>query len=183
MLRSSWPSWILLLFGLLGACYKKSKIETTPFVGAPSADTQATGRRSHFAWEVSTTASPERVWSVWTDVARWPTWDTELERASLKGDFISGSQGELKGKGSPVSVFWLEDVQPQKGYQVITRLPLGSRLVIERTLFVTPGGTRFRHEISFHGAFGRLLALMVGDNYRRALPRVMDNIRVLAEAP
>src|SRR6266536_1010360 len=38
-----------------------------------------------------TTAAPEAVWRVWSDVARWPEWNADLERAELSGPFAAGS--------------------------------------------------------------------------------------------
>ena len=40
-----------------------------------------------FDYSVETTAPPEKIWSAWTDVERWPQWDTELASASLDGSF------------------------------------------------------------------------------------------------
>ena len=40
---------------------------------------------------VETTASPAAVWRVWSDVERWPRWNTDLERAELSGPFAVGS--------------------------------------------------------------------------------------------
>ena len=40
---------------------------------------------------IETTASPEKVWSLWTDVAAWPRWNEDLDRAELTGPFAEGS--------------------------------------------------------------------------------------------
>ena len=40
---------------------------------------------------IETTASPAAVWRLWSDVARWPDWNTDLERAELSGPFAAGS--------------------------------------------------------------------------------------------
>jgi hypothetical protein len=143
---------------------------------------KATGSRRHFAWELRTNATTSQLWQVWTDVPQWPRWDTELESASLQGDFITGSQGALKAKGSPASTFYLEDVVPEQRYRVVTVLPLGGKLIIERALVVDGEAIRFTHEVYFEGAFGRFLAIFVGNKYREALPLVMESIRTLAEA-
>ena len=145
-------------------------------------EARAIGSRHRFSWELRTKATASQLWEVWTDVSEWPRWDSALESASLKGDFLTGAQGTLKAKGSPASRFYLEGVEPEKKYRMVTALPLGGRLIIERRLVVELEGLRFTHEVSFEGAFGRLLALLVGARYRRALPRVMDNLRTLTEA-
>jgi hypothetical protein len=142
----------------------------------------ATGTRHHFAWELCTKATASQLWQVWTDVSQWPRWDTELESASLQGDFITGSQGALKAKGSPASTFYLEDVVPEQKYRIVTVLPLGGKLIIERSLVFDGEAIRFTHEVCFKGAFGRFLAIFIGNKYREALPLVMESIRTLAEA-
>jgi uncharacterized protein YndB with AHSA1/START domain len=40
---------------------------------------------------IETTAAPEAVWRAWTDVARWPEWNADIERIEMKGPFAVGS--------------------------------------------------------------------------------------------
>jgi uncharacterized protein YndB with AHSA1/START domain len=143
---------------------------------------QATGSRSAFVHDLETRASPEAVWRVWTEVAAWPSWDTELESARLDGSFLAGARGILKGKGSPEAKFVIDAVETGRRYRFVTLLPLGGRLVIERTLTPLERGTRFRHDVRFEGFGGAVLSLFLGHGYRAALPGVMERIKVLAEA-
>ena len=38
-----------------------------------------------------TTAAPEAIWRMWSDLERWPEWNADLERAQLSGRFAPGS--------------------------------------------------------------------------------------------
>ncbi len=40
---------------------------------------------------IETTATPEAVWRLWSDVPRWPEWNGDLEQAELSGPFAAGS--------------------------------------------------------------------------------------------
>ncbi len=40
---------------------------------------------------IETTAAPEAVWGLWSDVPRWPEWNADLERATLSGPFAARS--------------------------------------------------------------------------------------------
>src|SRR5689334_20120487 len=40
---------------------------------------------------IETTAAPEAVWRLWSDVGDWPRWNADLERAALSGPFAEGS--------------------------------------------------------------------------------------------
>jgi len=133
-----------------------------------------------FDHTVQTTASPAQIWALWTDVARWPDWDTELASASLRGDFGLGATGTLKPKSGPASGFTITDLTPGEGYAFDIRLPL-CRLRIERRLAREAGGTSFTHEISFEGPMSFVFGALLGGRYRRALPGVMGNLRREAE--
>jgi hypothetical protein len=40
---------------------------------------------------VETSASPEAIWRLWSDVAGWPDWNDDIERIEISGAFAVGS--------------------------------------------------------------------------------------------
>jgi uncharacterized protein YndB with AHSA1/START domain len=40
---------------------------------------------------IETTASPESIWRLWSDVATWPEWNADIERIEISGPFAAGS--------------------------------------------------------------------------------------------
>jgi hypothetical protein len=38
-----------------------------------------------------TTASPEAIWRLWSDVAGWPAWNADIEHIEISGPFAAGS--------------------------------------------------------------------------------------------
>jgi hypothetical protein len=40
---------------------------------------------------VQTTASPESIWRLWSDVSTWGDWNTDIERIEISGPFATGS--------------------------------------------------------------------------------------------
>ena len=38
----------------------------------------------------------DRLWSVWSDVDAWHTWQTDVDHAKLDGPFAAGSTFQLK---------------------------------------------------------------------------------------
>jgi len=134
-----------------------------------------------FSHTVKTHASPENIWQIWVDVNNWPRWDTELESASIEGDFTLYAKGKLKPKNAHVSVFFISDLEPNKSYTFTTQLPL-CKLNVRRYLTIDQSGTFFTHEISFTGLLSFLFSNLLGRKFQKVLPEVMDNIRKLAEA-
>ena|SRR5215468_805463 len=61
-----------------------------------------------------TTAAPEAIWRVWSDVERWPEWNADLERAELSGPFAAGSTITMFPKGQdPIELLIAEATEPE----------------------------------------------------------------------
>lgn len=138
---------------------------------------QAQGTNQLFMHTVRTRAQPRAVWRLWTEVAGWPRWDTELEWARLDTPFVPGGGGMLKPRGGPAARFTLTVVQARQAYTMRTPLP-GGALIIER--FQMRGA--FTHRVRFEGVLGGVFAEMMGPGFRRALPQAMQRLSALAEA-
>jgi hypothetical protein len=135
----------------------------------------------HFSHTLTTTA-PKRIWSLWTDVQRWPNWDTELEHAALHGPFELGAGGRLKSKGSPPSTFVVTEFERGTRYTFTTELPWGSSLNVKRYLAREGEATCFTHEVWFSGPLALPLGATLGRRFKAALPGVMERLKQLAEA-
>ena len=166
------PTALLLLSAVAMGCA----------VRVPEADDEiAEGTDRAFAHTVPTTASPEALWEVWTDVAGWPAWDVELDSAHLDGAFAEGATGRLVPKRGPSARFRIEEVDEGHAYTLVTRLPLGS-LRVRRTWAATEGGIAVTHAVTFGGVGGRALSGRLGPAFRRALPVAMERLCALAQA-
>ena len=63
---------------------------------------------------IETTAAPEAIWRLWADVAGWPAWNADLERAELSGPFAAGSTIRMTSHGQePIELRIAEAVEPQ----------------------------------------------------------------------
>lgn len=145
--------------------------------GAPP-EVLASGTNRHFQHSVESVAEPAAVWDLWTDVQRWPLWDTELSEAAADGALALGQTGTLVSNGRTVP-FEIVSWNPPTDYAYAMPLPAG-RLVVTRTLEPMPTGVRFTHDVHFVGFGGALLSPSLGRNFRRALPVVMEQLDALA---
>ncbi len=63
---------------------------------------------------IETTARPAAIWGLWTDVARWPEWNADLERVELSGPFGAGSRITMTPHGQePIELRIAEAVRPE----------------------------------------------------------------------
>ncbi|GAB4417505.1 MAG: hypothetical protein OHK0039_27970 [Bacteroidia bacterium] len=134
----------------------------------------------HFWHTLETRASSEAIWRLWTDVPNWKTWDSGLSDAKMQVPFGLGARGIIVSLEGRTSAFVVTDCDPGRSYTYQTRLPLGA-LYVRRSLETAHSGTRFTHEVWFRGVSGPLFARLFGGVFRTMLPKVMEQVRALAE--
>lgn len=133
-----------------------------------------------FSHTLKTSASPERIWSIWIDVENWSNWDTELLNSYLEGNFRLGAVGQLTPKTGRVSTFRISEFDPRKSYTFTVRLPFCS-LNVHRYLSSQSGSTYFTHEVFFQGFLAFMFGLLLGRRFQAVLPRIMENVKRIAE--
>ncbi|MEN0006905.1 MAG: SRPBCC family protein [Bacteroidota bacterium] len=136
----------------------------------------------HFQYTIGVNCAQAAAWDLLTKVSDWHTWDTELKRATLFGDFELGARGEFVPKTGPTLPFEITEYTAGKSYTFTTKMPIG-HLVISRTLSFREGHTYFTDDIQFTGFFKRFLGLLLGRGFKAVLPEVMHNFKNLLENP
>jgi hypothetical protein len=64
---------------------------------------------------VETTATPQVVWDLWSDVGGWPRWNADLDRAELAGPFAEGSAITMfPREDDPIELTIAEAVAPER---------------------------------------------------------------------
>ncbi|MEM9328366.1 MAG: SRPBCC family protein [Bacteroidota bacterium] len=134
----------------------------------------------HFSYSLSTTASPEEIWSIWIDVDHWKDWDTGLKDASMEGAFGLGAKGAILSLEDRKSKFSVVAFEEGESYTFKTKLPLGG-LLVKRFLTIEKGQTVFTHEVWFTGITKGIFANAFGKKFREMLPEVLENIKSIAE--
>lgn len=62
---------------------------------------------------IETTASPEAIWRLWSDVAGWPEWNADIEHIEISGPLAAGSTISMTPVGQdPVELRIAEAVKP-----------------------------------------------------------------------
>ncbi|MEO0405028.1 MAG: SRPBCC family protein [Bacteroidota bacterium] len=152
------PTLILMIFSILQA----------------SAQDQSQSNK-HFWHTIETEASPENIWSIWTDVPNWKQWDTGLQDAIMLDEFALNAKGIITSLENRKSKFKIVEFVDGKSYTMKTKLPLGS-LYVRRFLTVQDGKTSFTHEVWFQGLTGGIFAKAFGPKFRSMLPEVLQRI-------
>jgi Polyketide cyclase / dehydrase and lipid transport len=137
-------------------------------------------RNHHFNYTVAINNTVDKVWQILVDVALWHKWDTELKEANLEGDFVLNAKGTFIPKKGPKLKFYISEIISNKSYTFNTKMPIGE-LVIKRTLTAENEVVYFTDDIAFTGFLKFVFGIMLGGQFRKVLPEVMDNFKKLAE--
>jgi Polyketide cyclase / dehydrase and lipid transport len=73
-----------------------------------------------------TSAKPEHIWALWSDLSTWQTWDEGISDCFSNGSFNVGETFMLTPKGAPAPIeVTLVDVLPNTLFIDETKLPFG----------------------------------------------------------
>jgi uncharacterized protein YndB with AHSA1/START domain len=121
---------------------------------------------------IETTASPEKIWRVWQDVANWNTWDHGIEYSTIDGPFETGIKGTLKPKGGPLVHTELTKVEPMKMFVDESKLFL-AKILVSHFLEESNGKTKVTHQIEMKGPMAFVFAFLIGRTMKKNLPQEM----------
>ncbi len=134
----------------------------------------------HFWYSMESSAAPDQIWALWTDVSTWKAWDSGLKDAYMDTPFTLAHKGTIISLEGRKSKFKVIEYQEGISYTIKTSLPLGS-LRIKRYLSTSNGITTFTHEVWFTGLTKGIFAKAFGAKFREMLPEVLENVKQLAE--
>jgi Polyketide cyclase / dehydrase and lipid transport. len=130
---------------------------------------------------VETSASPEAVWRLWSDIPRWPEWNADLSQAELEGEFSEGSTIRMTSNdGEAVELRIAEALEPER---FVDEAELGG-ITVRTTHKVEPAGPKrlrivYRMEIT--GPDADTVGAEVGPRISGDFPEVLAALASRAE--
>lgn len=139
-----------------------------------------------FIWKTKgtteTTASPENIWALWSDVTQWSTWDHDLDWVKLDGAFAANVKGQLKPKGWKPLDFTITQATKNKSFTDVTTMPLGTRLKFHHWIDDLGNGTyRITHQARVSGLLAPLLWFTLRRNLKKDMPIAVQTLAKRAE--
>jgi uncharacterized membrane protein len=139
---------------------------------------------SEFSTSIEIQATPDHVWAILSDVARWPEWTpsvTSVERVD-SGPLVRGSRAWLKQPKLRRALWHVTDVHEGRAFTWQTESP-GVRAVGRHTLEPVPGGCRLTLSVRFEGPLARLVAFVTRGMNRRNLAQEAAGLKERSERP
>jgi uncharacterized protein YndB with AHSA1/START domain len=135
-----------------------------------------------FEHSVEAPVSRERVWTLWTDIERWPSWNPGVVRAELDGSFAEGTTGSVRAAGGPASKLRVLTVEPERRFVTEASERL-MRLRFEHELGDSGDGQlRITQRVRMTGLATPLMRRTVGPRLERSIPVGLANLVELAKS-
>jgi hypothetical protein len=129
---------------------------------------------------IQTTAMPEAIWRLWSDVSRWPEWNGDLDRAELSGSFAVGSRITMfPHDQDPIELRIAEAVEPST---FVDEAEFGG-VVVRTTHRVEALGDQNRvvYNLEITGAEADTLGPQIGPDITADFPEVLASLVEWAE--
>ena len=129
-----------------------------------------------------TSATPDMVWTIWSDPATWPAWNPDVESITLDGPFAAGTRGRMRTRSGGQHEITLAEVQPGHAFQLETSvLPL-TRFAFRCEVTPAAGGSRISQSLRMRGPLAALFAPLAGNRIAASFGPLLDGLARYAEA-
>lgn len=116
---------------------------------------------------------PEKVWQVWCDVKQWHTWQSDIDYATLDGEFIVGSTINMKLKDGPEVAFDIVEIASGRQFTDVTRFP-GARMYDCHEIINHGDAIEVRTTIRIEGILAFLWRKIVAENVANGMAAQTD---------
>ncbi|HUE68014.1 MAG TPA: SRPBCC family protein [Candidatus Acidoferrum sp.] len=135
-----------------------------------------------YGTSVETTAPPEKVWRIWSDMSTWGQWNPNVTTMDWQGGFASGTTGVMNTPSGQHHKMQLVDVQPGRSFALLTAVVPGTRFRFNCRVEPANGKTKISQTVEVGGPLGPVLGGMLGPQVSKDFPTLLQNLARKAEA-
>jgi len=130
----------------------------------------------------TTTASPEAVWAVITDVDGWPSWNPGYAEAHLDGPVAVGTSGTIQLPTGMRRGFSLFEATPLSAFVIGGKVPGATQRFIHRIEPLANGGSRVTMAATLEGPLAPIFSRLFGKVLEGYYPTAVRQLVAAAEA-
>jgi len=128
----------------------------------------------------STTASPQRVWSIWHDPNNWNKWNTGIRDCAMDGPLANGATGWVVTNRGTKHRVTFSNVDDGRGFQLSMSGPPLTTFTFTCDIEAEGTGSRISQSITISGPLAFLFAPMGKQMANHFVP-VLDGLAQAAE--
>jgi len=135
-----------------------------------------------YGTSVETTASPDKVWKIWSDMSTWGDWNPNVSTMDWQGGFASGTTGVMNTRAGQHHKMDLVDVQPGKSFALLTSVVPGTSFRFNCRIEQSGGKTMVGQWVEVGGPLGPVMGGMLGPQVSKEFGTLLTNLAHKAES-
>jgi hypothetical protein len=135
-----------------------------------------------YGTSVETSASPDQIWRIWSDMSTWKDWNPNVSSMDWQGGFASGTTGVMNTPSGQHHKMELVDVQPARGFALLTSVVPGTRFRFNCRIEPAGGKTKVSQTVEVGGPLGPILGGILGPQVSKEFGTLLANLARKAEA-
>jgi Polyketide cyclase / dehydrase and lipid transport len=136
---------------------------------------------SEYGTSVETTAPPDRVWKIWSDMSTWGDWNPNVSTMEWEGGFASGTTGIMNTRAGQHHKMKLMDVVPGRSFALETSVVPGTTFRFNCRIELVAGKARVSQTVEVKGPLGPVLGGMLGPQVSKEFGTLLSNLARKAE--
>ena len=137
---------------------------------------------AEYGTSVETTASPDRVWKIWSDMSTWGDWNPNVSTMDWAGGFNAGTDGIMNTRAGQHHKMKLVEVQPGRFFALETSVVPGTRFRFNCRVDPAGDKTRIGQTVEVKGPLGPVMQRMLGPQVSKEFGTLLSNLAKRAEA-
>jgi len=135
-----------------------------------------------YGTSVDSSAPPEKVWRIWSDMSTWGEWNPNVATMDWEGGFASGTTGVMNTRAGQHHRMQLVDVQPGRSFALITSVVPGTKFRFNCRLEPAGPKTKISQTFEVGGPLGPVVGGMLGPQVARDFGTLLGNLARKAES-
>ena len=136
---------------------------------------------SEYGTSVETTAPPDKVWKIWSDMSTWGDWNPNVSTMEWEGGFASGTTGIMNTRAGQHHKMKLVDVVPGRSFALETSVVPGTTFRFNCRIELVAGKARVSQTVEVKGPLGPVLGRMLGPQVSKEFGTLLSNLARRAE--
>ena len=137
---------------------------------------------AHADRTLDTSASPQRVWEIWSRPQSWADWNPDVRSASLDGPLAVGTTGTLVTKQGTHRIR-ITTVEPERSFALEASPAPGMRMSFTCRVEPQPRGSRIGQSVDVGGPLGSLVGGPMVKQVAASFEPILAALKTKAEAP
>jgi Polyketide cyclase / dehydrase and lipid transport len=129
-----------------------------------------------------TTASPAKVWAVWSDVNRWPEWNPDMNESRIDGPLKLGATGMINTKSGGKHDVVVTHYEEGRSFELESTALPGTKMAIRATIAPNGTGSRITQGFEPRGLLAPLVGPMMSGQILKTFNAVLGGLKKRVES-